>query len=70
LRPQRAVGYSGGMESPELPPCQHCLELEARVLALEAQVRDLLDKLKPPTAGTPMPRGRKGVRLAFHPSKT
>mgnify|MGYP001217501613 CR=1 FL=1 len=45
------------MEAPECPGCRELRvrnsELEARVLALEAQVRDLLDKLKPPT-----PRGQ------------
>jgi transposase len=40
------------MDIPECPGCREHLvriaELEARILALEGQVRDLLDKLKPP----------------------
>jgi hypothetical protein len=40
------------MDVPECPRCREYLariaELEARILALEGQVRDLLDKLKPP----------------------
>src|SRR6185437_5298988 len=49
------------MDVPECPRCRVLLarnaELEARVLALEGQLRDLLDKLKPPTAkaATPQP---------------
>lgn len=48
----------------DLPECPGCRERdariaahEARILALEAQVRDLLDKLKPPTSRvvTPQP---------------
>lgn len=40
------------MDVPECPGCRELLarnaELEARILALEGQVRDLLEKLKPP----------------------
>ena len=49
------------MDAPECPGCRELrarnAELEARVLTLEAQVRDLLDKLKPPTpqGQTPQP---------------
>jgi transposase len=49
------------MEVPECPGCREWqarnAELEARVLALEAKVRDLMDKLTPPTpqVQTPQP---------------
>ena len=49
------------MDVPECPGCRALLariaELEARVLALEGQLRDLLNKLKPPAAkaATPQP---------------
>ena len=46
------------MEVPECPGCRELrarnAELEARILALEGQVRDLLDKLKPPQAPKPL----------------
>ena len=47
------------MEIPECPGCRErdrrIAELEARVLVLETQLRDLLDKLKPPTPQSPKP---------------
>lgn len=47
------------MDVPECPGCRErdarISELEARILALEGQVRDLLDKLKPPTQPRPIP---------------
>src|SRR6185437_11552244 len=49
------------MDVPECPGCRALLarnaELEARILALEGQVRDLLNRHKPPTAkaATPQP---------------
>ena len=51
------------MEQPECPGCRErdrrIAELEARVLALEAQLRDLMDKLKPPAQKPfePLPKG-------------
>jgi len=46
------------MGVPECLGCQAFLkriaEQEARILALEAQVRDLLDKLKPPPTPRPI----------------
>lgn len=45
------------MGNPDCPGCRELtarvLELEAQVLALQTQLRDLLDKLKPPTSQTP-----------------
>jgi transposase len=68
------------MEVPECLGCRELLarnaELEARVLALEAQVRDLLDKLKPPSsrvqapqppAPSKKPTGRKPGAQPGHP---
>jgi transposase len=46
------------MDAPECSGCRSLLarnaELEARILALEGQVRDLLDKLKPPLPPRPV----------------
>ena len=46
------------MEVPECPGCRELLarlaQAEAKILALEGQVRDLLDKLKPPQAPKPL----------------
>ena len=69
------------MEVPDCPGCRQrdarIAELEARVLALEGQVRDLLDRLKPPpppraVAGQPpapdkKPTGRKPGGQIGHP---
>jgi transposase len=68
------------MDVPECPGCRERdarnAELEARVLALEAQVRDLLDKLKPPSprvvtpqppAPTKKPTGKKPGAQPGHP---
>ena len=55
------------METTDCPGCQEWArryaELEARVLTLEAQLRDLMDKLKPPTAKPhePLPKGKAKV---------
>ncbi len=69
------------MEVPECPGCRVLLarlaEAEAKILALEAQVRDLLDKLKPPPsprvivpqppAPAKKPTGRKRGGQPGHP---
>ena len=47
------------MDEPECPGCRErdrrYAALEARVLDLEARLRDLQDKLTPPTPGAPTP---------------
>lgn len=68
------------MAVPECPGCCELrarnAELESRVLALEAQVRDLLDKLKPPSPRVPTsqppapakkPTGKKPGAQPGHP---
>jgi transposase len=71
------------MDVPECPGCRlrdaKIAELEARILALEAQLRDLLDKLKPPPAPRPVtptspspaktPTGKKRGAQPGHPPK-
>jgi transposase len=71
------------MSVPDCPGCRALLarnaELEARVLALEGQVRDLVDQLKPPPpprAATPtppapakQPTGKKPGGQAGHPPR-
>ena len=55
------------METTDCPGCQEWARryaaLEARVLTLEAQLRDLMDKLKPPTGKPhePLPKGKAKV---------
>jgi transposase len=48
------------MEQPQCPGCRErdarIAKLEAKVLALEGQLRDLVDKLKPPTPSRPAPK--------------
>ena len=69
------------MDVPECPGCRELrarnAELEARILALEGQVRDLLDKLKPPPSPRPItpqppdpakkPTGKKPGGQPGHP---